>query len=206
MPHTGVGILRIDLGFYRTLLWNFWSIWYLLISRPAGECVGVWSWNGLIQHMAFTNLLWCVTVYTYTYCPMERSYMYFGVFILFQTYTVKWKRSAFFKFVEIFHDGNWPQDLKAKVSMFEHTWISIFQVIMTVLTHSKTNLVGVCWHVWVPQRILHCGFLYTIPRDLKTSFDLYFLCRATPGLVTQPFKTMSSCDGNNFIMGTQLYK
>ena len=34
---------------------------------------------------------------------------------LFQTYSVDWKRNAFFKFVEVFHDNNWPQELKAKV-------------------------------------------------------------------------------------------
>jgi len=32
-----------------------------------------------------------------------------------QTYPVEWKRKAFFKFVDIFHNASWTQDLKAKV-------------------------------------------------------------------------------------------
>lgn len=35
-----------------------------------------------------------------------------------QTYNVEWKRRAFFKFVEVFHDASWPQDLKAKVLQY----------------------------------------------------------------------------------------
>ncbi|XP_074658755.1 transformation/transcription domain-associated protein-like [Tubulanus polymorphus] len=34
------------------------------------------------------------------------------------TYVVEWKRKAFFKFVDIFHDQNWPQDLKAKILQY----------------------------------------------------------------------------------------
>ena len=37
---------------------------------------------------------------------------------MLQTYAVEWKRKAFFKFVDIFHDGNWQQDLKAKILQF----------------------------------------------------------------------------------------
>ncbi|XP_052799623.1 transformation/transcription domain-associated protein-like isoform X2 [Mya arenaria] len=33
-------------------------------------------------------------------------------------YTVDWKRKAFFKFVEIFHDQTWPQMLKAKIIQY----------------------------------------------------------------------------------------
>jgi transformation/transcription domain-associated protein len=32
-----------------------------------------------------------------------------------QTYTVEWKRKAFFKFVDVFRDQGWAKDLKAKV-------------------------------------------------------------------------------------------
>ena len=33
-----------------------------------------------------------------------------------QSYSVEWKRKAFFKFVEVFQaDQSWPKDLKAKV-------------------------------------------------------------------------------------------
>lgn len=33
----------------------------------------------------------------------------------FQGYSVEQKRAVFFKFVELFHDQNFPQELKAKV-------------------------------------------------------------------------------------------
>ncbi|XP_076359114.1 transformation/transcription domain-associated protein-like [Tachypleus tridentatus] len=33
-------------------------------------------------------------------------------------YTVEWKRKAFFKFVEVFHDSTFPQELKAKVLQY----------------------------------------------------------------------------------------
>jgi len=35
--------------------------------------------------------------------------------VLFQGYSVEQKRAVFFKFVELFHDQNFPQELKAKV-------------------------------------------------------------------------------------------
>ncbi|KAI0213609.1 Transformation/transcription domain-associated protein [Lamellibrachia satsuma] len=41
-----------------------------------------------------------------------------------QTYSVDWKRKAFFKFVEIFHDQGWPQTLKAKI--LQHILIPSF--------------------------------------------------------------------------------
>ena len=45
----------------------------------------------------------------------------------FQTYSVEWKRKAFFKFVDVFHDQtNWPQELKAKV-------IYVFKVCMPLV-------------------------------------------------------------------------
>jgi len=34
-----------------------------------------------------------------------------------QGYSVEQKRAVFFKFVELFHDQNFPQELKAKVSI-----------------------------------------------------------------------------------------
>ncbi|XP_052224459.1 transformation/transcription domain-associated protein-like isoform X9 [Dreissena polymorpha] len=34
------------------------------------------------------------------------------------SYTVEWKRKAFFKYVEIFHDPAWPQTLKAKIIQY----------------------------------------------------------------------------------------
>lgn len=33
-------------------------------------------------------------------------------------YTVEWKRKAFFKFVELFHDNSFPQELKAKILQY----------------------------------------------------------------------------------------
>ncbi|XP_065923524.1 transformation/transcription domain-associated protein isoform X7 [Magallana gigas] len=41
------------------------------------------------------------------------------------TYTIEWKRTAFFKFVDIFHDQTWTQDLKAKI--LQHVLIPCFQ-------------------------------------------------------------------------------
>ena len=38
------------------------------------------------------------------------------LYIILQGHSVEWKRKAFFKFVDIFHDTNWPQELKARVS------------------------------------------------------------------------------------------
>lgn len=40
------------------------------------------------------------------------SYFYL---LFHQGYTVEQKRIVFFKFVELFHDQNFPQELKAKV-------------------------------------------------------------------------------------------
>ncbi|KAK7109588.1 transformation/transcription domain-associated protein-like isoform X2 [Littorina saxatilis] len=34
------------------------------------------------------------------------------------TYSVEWKRQAFFKFVEVFHDATYPQELKAKILQY----------------------------------------------------------------------------------------
>ena len=44
-------------------------------------------------------------------------YFCFLIFTSFfhQGYTVEQKRIVFFKFVELFHDQNFPQELKAKV-------------------------------------------------------------------------------------------
>lgn len=41
-----------------------------------------------------------------------------GICFLLQTYSVEWKRKAFFKFVDVFRDQSWPKDLKAKVCRF----------------------------------------------------------------------------------------
>ncbi|CAL1526415.1 unnamed protein product, partial [Lymnaea stagnalis] len=35
-----------------------------------------------------------------------------------KTYSAEWKRKAFFKFVNIFHDPSWPQELKAKILQY----------------------------------------------------------------------------------------
>ncbi|BFZ01386.1 hypothetical protein BsWGS_04423 [Bradybaena similaris] len=35
-----------------------------------------------------------------------------------KTYTTEWKRKAFFKFVSVFHDQSWPQELKAKILQY----------------------------------------------------------------------------------------
>nr|KAG5693699.1 hypothetical protein BaRGS_008341 [Batillaria attramentaria] len=40
------------------------------------------------------------------------------------TFPVEWKRRAFFKFVEVFHDPTWPQELKAKI--FQYVLIPCF--------------------------------------------------------------------------------
>lgn len=47
---------------------------------------------------------------------MRQTCKIFYLYISLQTYPVEWKRKAFFKFVDIFHDSQWPQELKAKVS------------------------------------------------------------------------------------------
>ena len=38
-------------------------------------------------------------------------------YLFFQSYSVEQKRAVFFKFVELFHDQNFPQELKAKVRL-----------------------------------------------------------------------------------------
>lgn len=47
------------------------------------------------------------------------TYLFIFVFLFLplfhQGYTVEQKRIVFFKFVELFHDQNFPQELKAKV-------------------------------------------------------------------------------------------
>ncbi|VDI31742.1 Hypothetical predicted protein [Mytilus galloprovincialis] len=34
------------------------------------------------------------------------------------TYTIDWKRNSFFKFVDLFHDPSWSQDLKSKILQY----------------------------------------------------------------------------------------
>ena len=41
-----------------------------------------------------------------------------------KTYSVDWKRKAFFKFVDIFHDNSWPQEVKGKI--LQHILIPSF--------------------------------------------------------------------------------
>ena len=51
-------------------------------------------------------------------CIVQVLYIYMCVcFFLSQGYSVEQKRAVFFKFVELFHDQNFPQELKAKVCM-----------------------------------------------------------------------------------------
>jgi len=46
----------------------------------------------------------------------DYAYLYVIDFVVCsQTYPVEWKRKAFFRFVDIFHNASWSQDLKAKV-------------------------------------------------------------------------------------------
>ena len=50
------------------------------------------------------------------YSPIYLFIFVFLFLLLFhQGYTVEQKRIVFFKFVELFHDQNFPQELKAKV-------------------------------------------------------------------------------------------
>ena len=46
-----------------------------------------------------------------------------------QSYPAEWKRKAFFKFVTVFHDQSWSQELKAKVGWKGCTisYVIIFQ-------------------------------------------------------------------------------
>ncbi|XP_060086157.1 transformation/transcription domain-associated protein-like [Ylistrum balloti] len=43
------------------------------------------------------------------------------------TYSIEWKRSAFFKFVDIFHDSKWTQEIKAKI--LQHILIPCFHQV-----------------------------------------------------------------------------
>ena len=43
-------------------------------------------------------------------------------FFTLQTFTAEWKRKAFFKFVSVFHDQSWPQELKAKVLLISYVF------------------------------------------------------------------------------------
>lgn len=51
-------------------------------------------------------------LFTYLFYLFLFSYFYP---LFHQGYTVEQKRIVFFKFVELFHDQNFPQELKAKV-------------------------------------------------------------------------------------------
>ena len=51
-------------------------------------------------------------LFTYLFYLFLFSYFYL---LFHQGYTVEQKRIVFFKFVELFHDQNFPQELKAKV-------------------------------------------------------------------------------------------
>ncbi|KAK6165821.1 hypothetical protein SNE40_022660 [Patella caerulea] len=58
------------------------------------------------------NILRC---FTNRYIPQFQFVKDFLDQTVANQYTVDWKRSAFFKFVQIFHLQTWPQDLKAKI-------------------------------------------------------------------------------------------
>ncbi|CAH1788418.1 unnamed protein product [Owenia fusiformis] len=56
--------------------------------------------------------------FSFRYIPQFHFVSDFLEDVIAQTYTVDWKRKAFFKFVDIFHEPKWPQDLKAKVLQY----------------------------------------------------------------------------------------
>lgn len=41
-------------------------------------------------------------------------------YVLLQTYTIEWKRAAFFKFAGVFHESKYLQEMKAKVGASIH--------------------------------------------------------------------------------------
>lgn len=54
-----------------------------------------------------------IDLFTYLFIYL---FLFSYFYLLFhQGYTVEQKRIVFFKFVELFHDQNFPQELKAKV-------------------------------------------------------------------------------------------
>ena len=53
-------------------------------------------------------------IYSPIYLFIYFCFLIFTPFF-YQGYTVEQKRIVFFKFVELFHDQNFPQELKAKV-------------------------------------------------------------------------------------------
>ncbi|XP_041366452.1 transformation/transcription domain-associated protein-like [Gigantopelta aegis] len=64
--------------------------------------------------------------FTHRYIPQFQFVKEFLEQTVAATYTVEWKRKAFFKFVDVFHDQtNWPQELKAKI--LQHVLIPCFQ-------------------------------------------------------------------------------
>lgn len=56
--------------------------------------------------------------FCYRYIPQFQFVKDFLDDVVAQTYTVEWKRKAFFKFVDYFPDANWPNDLKAKILQY----------------------------------------------------------------------------------------
>ena len=81
-------------------------MWLLLLKTTNTVNCAI-SW--LFQFLYF--------VYTFTTFNAHSNYLPLVVVYLFQTYSVEWKRQAFFTFVEVFHDAAYPQDLKAKVKL-----------------------------------------------------------------------------------------
>ena len=53
--------------------------------------------------------------FTSRYIPQFQFFREFLEETVADTYSIEWKRKAFFKFVEFFHDAKWCNDLKAKV-------------------------------------------------------------------------------------------
>ena len=53
--------------------------------------------------------------FTSRYIPQFQFFREFLETTVAETYSVDWRRKAFFKFVDVFHDNKWHNDLKAKV-------------------------------------------------------------------------------------------
>ncbi|KAL3832377.1 hypothetical protein ACJMK2_024027 [Sinanodonta woodiana] len=64
--------------------------------------------------------------FTSRYVPQFQFVKDFLENIVAATYPVEWKRRAFFRFVEVFHDISWQQDLKAKI--LQYILIPSFQI------------------------------------------------------------------------------
>ncbi|XP_048245320.1 transformation/transcription domain-associated protein-like isoform X4 [Haliotis rufescens] len=63
--------------------------------------------------------------FTHRYIPQFQFVKEFLDDTVATLYDIEWKRKAFFKFVDVFHDQNWPQELKAKI--LQHVLIPCFQ-------------------------------------------------------------------------------